>query len=187
MAPLQESSAGAGANRSTIGLGVTTFSALVADGVLDLVVDVGIGASSGHILGEVFFIVAALVANTMVWSRFLGVRSEAQVLALELGEARAEAESWRREAYDVLRGLAVAIERTFDRWKLSASERELALLLLKGLPEEQIAEQRRATGREIREQASEIYRKSGLTGRAELLAFFVDDLLPAKVGHQAAG
>ena len=34
--------------------------------------------------------------------------------------------------------------------------------------------------RTVREQARSLYRKSGLTGRADLAAFFLEDLLPAR-------
>jgi hypothetical protein len=50
-------------------------------------------------------------------------------------------------------------------------------LLLKGLTHKEIAEARSTTETTIRQQALALYRKSGLRSRAELSAFFLEDLL----------
>jgi DNA-binding NarL/FixJ family response regulator len=61
---------------------------------------------------------------------------------------------------------------------LTEAEREVALLLLKGLSNKEIAAVRAASERTVsREQAQSIYSKAGLTGRATLSAFFLEDLL----------
>jgi DNA-binding NarL/FixJ family response regulator len=53
----------------------------------------------------------------------------------------------------------------------------VALLLLKGLSFKEIAQVRNASERTVRQQALAVYAKSGLGGRAELAAFFLEDLL----------
>ena len=105
-------------------------------------------------------------------------------LDVELAEARAEilrssadARRWNAEAQNVLDGLGVAIDRQFDRWGLTPAEREVALLQLKGLRHRAIAELRHTSERTDRQQALSIYRKSGLDGRSDLAAFFLEDLL----------
>jgi DNA-binding NarL/FixJ family response regulator len=55
-------------------------------------------------------------------------------------------------------------------------EREVGLLL-KGLSHKEIADARSISETTIRQQALAIYRKSGLRSRAELSAFFLEDLL----------
>ncbi|MGH8595878.1 MAG: LuxR C-terminal-related transcriptional regulator, partial [Gammaproteobacteria bacterium] len=57
------------------------------------------------------------------------------------------------------------------------AEREVALLLLKGLSSKEIAAVRGVSERTVREQSRAIYSKAGLTGRAALSAFFLEDLL----------
>jgi DNA-binding NarL/FixJ family response regulator len=57
------------------------------------------------------------------------------------------------------------------------SEREVGLLLLKGLSLKDIAVVRGASEATVRQQAQAIYRKADLAGRAELSAFFLEDLL----------
>jgi DNA-binding NarL/FixJ family response regulator len=60
---------------------------------------------------------------------------------------------------------------------LSPAEREVGLLLLKGLSHKDIAQVRSTTETTIRQQALALYRKSALRSRAELSAFFLEDLL----------
>ena len=77
----------------------------------------------------------------------------------------------------MLRGLGAAIDAQFDRWGLSSAEREIALLLLKGLSHKEIAVVRQTSEKTVRQQSLAVYRKAGLSGRAELSAFFLEDLL----------
>jgi len=65
----------------------------------------------------------------------------------------------------------------FSDWKLSVSEREVALLLIKGLSIQEIADIRETKTGTIKSQCSAIYRKAEVKGRNELVAYFVEDLL----------
>ena len=49
--------------------------------------------------------------------------------------------------------------------------------MLKGLSHKEIARLRLTSETTVRQQAAAIYRKSGLASRAELAAFFLEDLL----------
>jgi DNA-binding CsgD family transcriptional regulator len=90
---------------------------------------------------------------------------------------RADLARWRGEAEGLLAGLASTIDRQLEEWRLSAAEREVAWLILKGLSYKEVAEVRETTERTARHQAIAIYRKAGLAGRAEMAAFFLEDLL----------
>ena len=65
--------------------------------------------------------------------------------------------------------------------KLTRAERDVALMLLKGEGHKQAAARLGRSERTVRQHAVEVYRKSGLQGRAELAAFFLQDL-----GHSGA-
>ncbi len=95
----------------------------------------------------------------------------------DLELARAQGRRWRSEARTYLNGLGEAIETQFSQWNLTEAEREVALLLLKGLSLKEVATVRAVSERTVREQSRSIYSKSGLTGRAALSAFFLEDLL----------
>jgi DNA-binding NarL/FixJ family response regulator len=76
-----------------------------------------------------------------------------------------------------MRGLGVAIQKQFTAWQLTRAEAEIGLFLLKGLSHREIAQLRQTSERTIREQARSLYRKAGIAGRAELSAFFLEELL----------
>jgi DNA-binding CsgD family transcriptional regulator len=135
---------------------------------------------------ELTLMAVAVATGAVFWSRFVALRRREHLLARDLDRANAEAERWRREADDLLRGLGAAIDAQFDRWGLSAAERDVGLLLLKGLAHKEIAELRDTSEKTVRQQALAIYRKAGLAGRAELSAFFLEDLLLPTASPAAA-
>ena len=75
------------------------------------------------------------------------------------------------------KGLGRAIDRQFDAWGLTPAEREVALLVLKGHGHKQIAGLTGRSERTVRQHAVTVYGKAGLGGRAELAAFFLQDLM----------
>jgi len=104
-------------------------------------------------------------------------REEQLKIIRDLELARVQGHRWRAEARTILNGLGEAIDVQFSRWNLTEAEREVALLLLKGLSLREIAVVRAVSERTVREQARSTYAKAGLTGRAALSAFFLEDLL----------
>lgn len=69
------------------------------------------------------------------------------------------------------------VDTKFDDWELSESEREIAFLLIKGLSIQEMANVRETKPGTIKSQGNAIYRKAGVKGRNELVAYFVEDLL----------
>lgn len=104
-------------------------------------------------------------------------RDEHLQVLRDLEVARIEGQRWRSESRHLLQGLGEAIDAQFTRWALTDAEREVALLLLKGLATKEIAAVRGGSERTVREHARAVYAKAGLTGRAALSAFFLEDLL----------
>lgn len=92
-------------------------------------------------------------------------------------EREKEVERWKLESQKYIQGLSVAIDAQLARWSLSPSEKEVALLILKGLSLREIAELHNTAEKTVRAQSVAIYSKSGLAGRSELAAFFLEDLL----------
>lgn len=73
--------------------------------------------------------------------------------------------------------LLSVMHEQFAQWKLTASESEVALLLIKGLSMKEIATLRSVKEKTVRSQATSIYAKSGYSGRHELAAHFIEDLM----------
>lgn len=143
----------------------------------DMAEDYGTGATAFHLLAEILVVALALSGVAILWRQLRAAERQAYVLSADLQTARFQAERFRDEAREALRGLGDAIDRQFARWNLTPAEREIGLLLLKGLTHKEIAEARATTETTIRQQAWAVYRKSGLRSRAELSAFFLEDLL----------
>jgi hypothetical protein len=60
-------------------------------------------------------------------------REQTLTVVRDLEVARLQGQQWRSEARTLLNGLGDAIDEQFKRWNLTEAEREVALLLLKGL------------------------------------------------------
>ena len=73
--------------------------------------------------------------------------------------------------------LMLVIRTKFGDWHLTPSEREIALLLIKGLSNQEIADIRATRPGTVKSQSSSIYQKADVKNRHELAAFFVEDLL----------
>jgi DNA-binding CsgD family transcriptional regulator len=144
---------------------------------LDVFEDVRAGSTVPHVGLETAVLLLALVGAVVLWRRFRSERRRARRLRSRLSEVDAEAQRWRRDAETALRGLGEAIDAQFGRWGLTAAEREIGLLLLKGLSLREVAGVRVTSERTVRQQALAVYRKAGVSGRAELSAFFLEDLL----------
>ena len=116
------------------------------------------------------------VPSYLVYRSFLVYKSQL-LLVRDLDAARIQGRQWRDETRALLRGLGEAIDRQFLTWNLTDAERDVGLLLLKGLSLKEIAAVRVTSERTIRAQARSVYAKAGLSGRAALSAFFLEDLL----------
>ena len=122
-------------------------------------------------------IVIISVTVVRLFSRMERQHEEQLSLLRDLEVARSEGAQWRTDMREVLKGLGSAIDGQFERWQLTAAERDVALLMLKGLSHREIAIARDTSERTIRQQAQAIYAKANLSGRAALSAFFLEDLL----------
>ncbi len=107
----------------------------------------------------------------------LTLKKQNLILTQEVIKQHRDAEDWSNRAKNLLNGLGEIISQQMNVWKLSSAEKQVALLLLKGLSLKEIAALRQTSERTVRQQATQIYNKSGVNGRAELSAFFLEDLL----------
>ncbi len=155
----------------------------------DLVLDLRSGTTAAHasIEGAVVAIGIAAATRFAIRVRMLAretrdLRARTVQLDAHLAATRAEAERWRHDAGDLIAGLGAAIDAQLERWALSPAEKEVALLLLKGLSHKEIAELRGVSETTVRHQARALYRKAGLSGRSDLAAFFLEDLLGPQEG-----
>ena len=119
-------------------------------------------------------LLSAVVGVAWLMVRLSKLRREQDAMREDLDRAVALGEVWRASNRAALDDLAAAIRQQFDLWSLTPAEADIAGLMLKGVPLREIGRLRRTSETTIRQQAQAVYRKSGLTGRAELSAFFLE-------------
>lgn len=157
-----------------VGLGLI---GVVIGGLADLYLDDPETWRSLHVLVEVGIVVLGLGLALYLlreWSRTEEVLERTEA---ELERHREERDRWRERARTFLEGLGREIDRQFDEWSLTPSEKEVALLLIKGYSHKEIAEKTGRSERTSRQHAGSVYEKADLAGRAELAAFFLQDLM----------
>ena len=150
-----------GTRENTVAIVLLTSVGLLVG--MDLLADAGSGTGVGHLSAEGLATVLAL--------------SGAAWFIRQTVVERREAAAWRAQAEELLKGVGKTVERQFATWGLTPAEAEVALLLLKGLSFKEIAAVRDTTDRTAREQARGVYEKAGVAWRAELSAWFMEDLL----------
>ena len=151
--------------------------AIAATGLADLILDRPDTWYSLHTLFEILFLLLCLTTAAWLGRGWLQARRSVVDLRCSRDQHLVERDAWRRRAQGFLKGLGEEIDGQMTTWQLTPTERQTALLLLKGYSHKQIADYTERSERTVRQHAVAVYRKSGLGGRAELSAFFLEDLL----------
>jgi len=159
---------------------VVALLAIIVGGIADLIMDQPESWLSFHVIFESLMIAGALLMTTTLWLGWWRSSRSVGELRRSLEAREEERDTWRASAQRALEGLGEAIDAQFDAWGLTPSEREIAVLLLKGHSHKAIAKHTDRSAQTVRQHAAAVYRKGDLSGRAELSAFFLEDLmLPA--------
>jgi DNA-binding NarL/FixJ family response regulator len=165
-------------HQKLIKIGIVLYALIFMLIALDIVSDYSEGIDWAHIAVELMVLLAAVVGLTILGREYyIDTQLTLKSLQTDLAQAQSEALHWREESRDLIQGLGVEIQKQFKRWDLTQAESEIGLLILKGFSHQEIADFRQVSERTVREQARTLYRKAGLTGRSELSAFFLEDLL----------
>ncbi len=153
------------------------LSAIAIGGVVDLAFDNPDTIFSFHVLFEVTIMLLSLGTASYLWRAWHGARQSLEFASATLERHLKERDLWRARARKLVVGLGEEIDRQLRDWGLTPAERQAAVLLLKGLSHKEIARLTGKSERTARQHSIAVYRKSGLSGRAELSAFFLEDLL----------
>lgn len=157
---------------------VTSFAAVALLLGADIIDDLHHGADLSHVMLEaVAFLVSAGIFAGYSIQLTRQILVERKDFTKQLQILQIERDRWRQQAGQYLAGLSQAIQQQFDTWKLTKSEQEIALLILKGLSHKEIAQIRNTSERTVRQQATCLYAKAKLESKAQLSAFFLEDLM----------
>lgn len=143
----------------------------------DIFTDSREGVVLWHVLVEGFIGLIAVAGIFYLIRGAVDLRHRLQREIADFSAFKREAEAWRADSRKYIDGLAHAIDQQLTRWKLTEAEKEVAFLLLKGLSLKEIAAVRNTTEKTARVQSMAVYSKAGISGRSELSAFFLEDLL----------
>ncbi len=104
---------------------------------------------------------------------FLGLAFTANELRLLMSRHRK-----LTDQIDIASGaFAQVLETRFVEWSLTAAERDIAILALKGFSIAEMANLRDTKEGTVKAQCAALYRKADVSGRVQLLSVFLDDLL----------
>ena len=153
------------------------MAAVVLASAGDIVSDLQHGAPLAHVLQEA--VLMSLASALMLWMLWdvHHQRQQLEDLKQELTRSSNAAKPANPLVQTARKRLSEAVGIQFREWDLSTSEREIGLLLLKGLSIKEIAALRDTHEKTVRQQASAIYRKAGVPGRHAFAAWFMEDLL----------
>lgn len=121
------------------------------------------GKSWSHVVIEGSVFVAVLLALTFEVRRVLGLRTHLRAREDQVNRFKAR--------------LIEIIRRQFDQWQLTDTQKDIALLLIKGLSMQEIADLRHVKEKSVRQQAIKIYTKANVANRNELTSYFIQELL----------
>lgn len=155
----------------------TAFLLVMIGAIVDVILDAPGSWLTPHVMVELSLAAMSLALSAYLWRRWWVTSRSLERTRRSLEERRAERDRWRASARTLLEGLGRAIDEQFDRWELTPTEREVALHLLKGHTHKRTARLTDRSERTVRQHAVSVYRKAGLGGRAELAAFFLEDLM----------
>jgi len=143
----------------------------------DLVADFSHGADNDHIIKEVIVVIISTLAIAwLLWGQHQQ-RLEIRTLQQELASASSPQTPPKKYVLEARQRLGTVVMQQFSEWLLTGSEIEVGWLLLKGLSLKEIALLRNTQEKTVRQQASSIYKKAGVSGRHAFSAWFIEDIL----------
>ncbi|MCC2617532.1 LuxR C-terminal-related transcriptional regulator [Aestuariibacter halophilus] len=146
---------------------------------IDVLTDSQLGVPLWHIVEESIIVAAAgfgaffLILENRRRRQYIGQ------LKRSLADSDQQNANLSAEMRQARHDFAQVIQHQFSDWQLTASESEVAMLLLKGLSFREISAVRDSTEKTVRQHASRIYEKAGIDGRHALAAWFLEDLVNA--------
>lgn len=144
---------------------------------IDVFDDMKEGSSLFHLSFEIFLSLLSLLGFFIVLKNSLFLQKKLENEKIRSEKLSTEKNEWKLRSQKYIEGLSQSIDDELTKWKLTNAEKEVALLLLKGLSLKEIAEIRNTSEKTARIQSMSIYSKSELKGRSELQAYFLEDLL----------
>lgn len=161
--------------RFWIGVGVLLVILLA---ILDLIEDMGNETGNWYLIVDLSYVFLMLWLLFYLWRNVpITLKQTNLALTSQIVQHHHDMQAWKQKAADTMKGFGQLISVQFEEWQLTKAEQEVALLLLKGLSIKEISVVRGTSPGTTRQQATALYEKANLNSRAELSAFFLEDVL----------
>lgn len=145
--------------------------------VVDVFLDKNDQLSTGHLIGEFVLITLSFTGSVFFLSQATLQKKKAGYLTIEVDKLKDKNSHYLQQVENYKRGLSEAIDEEFNRWGLTPSEKEVGIMIIKGLGYSEIAKIRDISERTARNQGSSLLHKANLKNKTELIAYFLEDLL----------
>jgi DNA-binding CsgD family transcriptional regulator len=160
------------ARRREVFLGMAVLLSCMAFFGFDVVADVAAHRLAGASFASVE-LVHLIFETVAVFGLGYAVITLRQYLRLLQGEAESS-----KETIHMLRGNFDEVLRDkFKEWSLTAAERDVTLLIIRGLSVADIAAARNTAQGTIKAQSTSIFRKIGVGSKTELMSVIIDEFL----------
>jgi DNA-binding CsgD family transcriptional regulator len=156
---------------------ILIFAIMVVASGADLLADLSHGAGTGHIVKEAIIVSISIIAIAWLLFGLHQQRLEIKSLQQELETVNSPQTPPRKYVLEARKKLGNVVTQQFSEWMLTGSEIDVGWLLLKGLSLKEIAIVRSTQEKTVRQQASSIYKKAGVSGRHAFSAWFIEDIL----------
>jgi len=153
------------------------FAVMMTTSGVDLIADLSHGAGFEHVFKEAVIVAVSLFAAAWVLVEMYQQKLEITALKKELENLDRTRSQPKKYVLEARKNLGNVVTQQFLEWGLTESESDVGWLLLKGLSLKEIAVVRSTLEKTVRQQASSIYKKSGVPGRHAFSAWFIEDIL----------
>lgn len=144
---------------------------------IDVIWDTHERISARHFVTDLLIILGVIYLASWIWNRYKSDIASHNKVKNKLHKTSELLKSESIQHKKLKEGIAAHIKEVFDQWKLTNTEREIALLIVKGYSLDEIAKLRHKSERTIRDQAAVIYKKANVKNRIELTSYFIEDLI----------
>ncbi|MFB9150487.1 helix-turn-helix transcriptional regulator [Roseovarius ramblicola] len=124
----------------------------------------------GYTTGELTHLIFEMLAVAGLGYAVFTLRVYLVLLQRETERTRETIHMMRGNFDEVLRG-------KFEEWGLTAAERDVTLLIIKGLSVADLAAARNTAPGTIKAQSTSVFRKIGVRSKAELMSTIIDEFL----------
>ena len=156
---------------------ITMLFIVIAINTTDFLKDILHGDDWLHVSLEMITVFLSFWGIIMLVQQINNRTQEISKLNKKVEESQKDLALSHTKLKEIGREYSIYLHKQFDDWNLTPSEKEVALILLKGLSFKEMAEVRNTKEKTIRQQASTIYKKSKVSGRHEFSAWFFEDML----------